>query len=229
MRTLKQTGVAVMISLALVFFLANVAHAQVDTTAKKDTVPPPPNTTAPPASTTTEPQPTPKRFVIYAGPNISTLRVNSEELKDDTQTGWHVGLSWRSKGFLFSQFGLRYNSPVFSLFPANGSGTGDHKFSVSSIDIPLTLGINILSATDKVLALRGFISAVPSFNIGVGDNDYGYDKDKIETFNFAGTLGIGVDVLFLVFELGYNYGFIDLLKDKDSKPGQAFLNIGFRF
>ena len=229
MRTLKQTGVAVMISLALVFFLANVAHAQVDTTAKKDTVPPPPNTTAPPASTTTEPQPTPKRFVIYAGPNISTLRVNSEELEDDTQTGWHVGLSWRSKGFLFSQFGLRYNSPVFSLFPANGSGTGDHKFSVSSIDIPLTLGINILSATDKVLALRGFISAVPSFNIGVGDNDYGYDKDKIETFNFAGTLGIGVDVLFLVFELGYNYGFIDLLKDKDSKPGQAFLNIGFRF
>jgi len=91
------------------------------------------------------------------------------------------------------------------------------------------LGINILSATDKVLALRGFISAAPSFNIGVGDNDYGYDKDKIETFNFAGTLGIGVDVLFLVFELGYNYGFIDLIKDKDSKPGQAFLNIGFRF
>jgi len=49
-----------MISLALVFFLANSAHAQVDTTAKKDTLPPPPNTTAAPASTTTEPQPTPK-------------------------------------------------------------------------------------------------------------------------------------------------------------------------
>ncbi|HEX3166557.1 MAG TPA: outer membrane beta-barrel protein [Chitinophagaceae bacterium] len=225
MRTLKQLGMAVMISLALIFFLTNSAQAQVDTTVKKDTVPPPPPTT----TTTAEPQPTPKRFVIYAGPNISTLRVNSEELKDDTQTGWHVGLSWRSKGFLFSQFGLRYNSPVFSLLPANHRDSGDHKFSVSAIDIPLTLGINILSATDKVLALRGFISAVPSFNIGVGDNDYGYDKDKIETFNFAGTLGIGVDVLFLVFELGYNYGFIDLLKDKDSKPGQAFLNIGFRF
>src|SRR5678816_2721910 len=190
MRTLKQLGMAVMISLALIFFLTNSAQAQVDTTVKKDTVPPPPPTT----TTTAEPQPTPKRFVIYAGPNISTLRVNSEELKDDTQTGWHVGLSWRSKGFLFSQFGLRYNSPVFSVLPANHRDSGDHKFSVSAIDIPLTLGINILSATDKVLALRGFISAVPSFNIGVGDNDYGYDKDKIETFNFAGTLGIGVDV-----------------------------------
>jgi len=225
MRTFKQIGSVVMISLALVFFLAIHAHAQVDSTVKKDTVPPPPPTT----TTTAEPQPTPKRFVIYAGPNISTLRVNSEELDKESQTGWHVGLSWRSKGFLFSQFGLRYNSPVFSILPANHRDSGDHKFSVSAIDIPLTLGINILSATDKVLALRGFISAVPSFNIGVGDNDYGYDKDKIETFNFAGTLGIGVDVLFLVFELGYNYGFIDLIKDKDSKPGQAFLNIGFRF
>jgi len=228
MTTFHKTGSAVVLTLALVFFLANYSQAQVDTTAKKDTVP----VTTVPATTETTAAPPKKetRFVIYAGPNMSTLRVESQDLKEESQTGWHVGLSWRSKGFLFSQFGLRYNSPVYSILPANATNsTGDHKFSVSSIDIPLTLGINILSATDKVLALRGFISAVPSFNIGVGDNDYSYDKDKIETFNFAGTLGLGVDVLFLVFEIGYNYGFIDLLKDSNSKPGQAFLNIGFRF
>jgi len=229
MSTFQKTGSAVVLTLVLVFFVANFSQAQVDTTAKKDSVP----VTTVPATTATTTAPTKeeKRFVIYAGPNISTLRVESDDLiKEGSETGWHVGLSWRSKGFLFSQFGLRYNSPVYSLLPANATNTsGDHKFSVSSIDIPLTLGINILSATDKVLALRGFISAVPSFNIGVGDNDYSFDKDKIETFNFAGALGIGVDVLFLVFEIGYNYGFIDLLKDSDSKPGQTFLNIGFRF
>ena len=228
MRTIKQIGCILVLSLVLVVCMISHSQAQVDTTVKKDTVP----VTTVPATmdTTTAPPKKETRFVIYAGPNISTLRVESGDLKEESQTGWHVGLSWRSKGFLFSQFGLRYNSPVYSLLPANASNSsGDHKFSVSSIDIPLTLGINILSATDKVLALRGFISAVPSFNIGVGDNDYDYDKDKIETFNFAGTLGIGVDVLFLVFELGYNYGFIDLLKESDSKPGQAFLNIGFRF
>src|SRR4030095_10037873 len=227
MRTFQKIGCVVVLTSALVFFQANYAQAQVDTTAKKDSVP---ITTVPiTTDTTTAPKSKEKRFVLYAGPNISTLRVESSDLKDESLTGFHIGLSWRSKGFLFRQFGLRYNNPVFSLLPANGRDSGDHKFSVSAIDIPLTLGINILSATDKVLALRGFISAVPSFNIGVGDNDYGYDKDKIETFNFAGQLGIGVDVLFLVFEIGYNYGFIDLLKDSDSKPGQAFLNIGFRF
>lgn len=227
MRTFQQIGSGVVFLLVLVFSSTNQLHAQVDTTAKKDTIPP---TTVTTTDTTTKPQSKEKsRFLLYAGPNISTLRVESDDLKDESQTGFHIGISWRSKGFLFSQFGLRYNNPVFSLLPANGRDSGDHKFSVSAIDIPLTLGINILSATDKVLNLRGFISAVPSFNIGVGDNDYGYDKDKIETFNFAGTLGIGVDVLILVFELGYNYGFIDLLKDSDSKPGQAFLNIGIRF
>lgn len=227
MRTFQQIGSGVVLWLALVFSSSNQLQAQVDTTAKKDTIPPAAVTTT---DTTTAPKPKEKsRFLIYAGPNITTLRVDSDDLKDESVTGFHIGLSWRSKGFLFSQFGLRYNNPVFSILPANGRDSGDHKFSVSAIDIPLTLGINILSATDKVLNLRGFISAVPSFNIGVGDNDYGYDKDKIETFNFAGTLGIGVDVLIMVFELGYNYGFIDLLKDKDSKPGQAFLNIGIRF
>ena len=223
MRTFKQNASVVLLGLAFVFFMANQTQAQVDTTAKVDTIPPPPPTT------TTKPQPTAKRFMIYAGPNVSTLRVDSDELQDETQTGWHVGLSWRSKGFLFSQFGIRYNSPVYSLLPAGGRDSGDHKFSVSAIDIPLTLGINILSATDKVLSLRGFLSAVPSFNIGVGDNDYGYDTDKIETFVFYGAAGIGIDVLFMVLELGYNYGFMDLLKDKDSKPGQAFLNLGIRF
>jgi hypothetical protein len=42
-------------------------------------------------------------------------------------------------------------------------------------------------------------------------------------------VGIGVDVLFMVFEIGYNHGFIDLLEDKESKPGQGFINLGIRF
>ena len=222
---------SVVLTLAFIFFMAQQSRAQVDTTAKKDTVvvTQPAPAPAPATTTTTTTEPTPKRFIIYAGPNVSSLRKSAEELKDESATGWHVGLSWRSKGFLFSQFGLRYNSPVYSILPTTGNTDGDHKFSVSSIDLPLSFGINILSATDKVLSLRGFLSAVPSFNIGVGDNDYDYDTDKIETFNFAGTVGIGVDVLFMVFEIGYNHGFIDLLEDKESKPGQGFINLGIRF
>ena len=215
---------------AVVLFLANQAQAQVDSTAPKtDTVP----VTTQPATTTSSSSGKPKgkpTIVLYAGPNVSTMRVESGDLENESKTGFHAGLYWRSKGFLYTQFGLRYNNAVYSIFPAGGNPSGDSKFSISSLDVPITLGINILNATDKVLNLRGFISAMPSFNLGVGDNDYNIEKDNIETFVFYGQLGIGVDVTFLVFELGYNYGFSDIIKDSDkSKPGQAFLNIGFRF
>ena len=216
-----------MLTLAFIVFLTQQSRAQVDTTAAPVTTQPAPQPTTTTPTTTTQPEA--KRFIIYAGPNVSSLRKSAEDLKDESATGWHVGLSWRSKGFLFSQFGLRYNSPVYSILPTTGNTSGDHKFSVSSIDLPLSFGINILNATDKVFNLRGFLSAVPSFNLGVGDNDYDYDTDKIETFNFAGSVGIGVDILIMVFEIGYNHGFIDLLEDKESKPGQGFINVGIRF
>jgi len=235
MKSFSQKASGVVLTLALIF-LAQQSQAQVDSTAaKKDTVPVKTDTvpvTTQPAATTesksTSEHKT-KRFVLYAGPNVSSLRKASDDIKDDAEAGWHVGLSWRTTGFFFSQFGLRYNNAVYSLRPASARDSGDYKFSVNSLDLPLTFGINILPGVDRVVSLRGFISAIPSFNLGVGDNDYNYDKDKIEGFNFAGTVGIGVDVLFMVFEIGYNHGFIDLLDDKESKPAQGFVNIGIRF
>ena len=226
MRTSFKIVFAVVFALALVLILTTHSQAQVDSTAPKtDTVP---ATTQPATSTSTSKPKEKPTIILYAGPNVSTMRVESGDLDNESVTGFHVGLNWRSKGFLYTQFGLRYNNAVYSVFPA-GRDSGDHKFSITALDIPITLGINILNATDKVLNLRGFISAMPSFNLGVGDNDYNIDKDAIESFIFYGQLGIGVDVLFMVFEIGYNYGFSDILKDAESKPGQGFLNIGFRF
>jgi len=226
MRTFQQIISGVVFTLGLVIFLAQQSQAQVDTTAKKDTVP----ATTQSATSTSSSKPKEKpTIVLYAGPNVSTMRVESSDLENDSKTGFHVGLNWRSKGFLYTQFGLRYNNAVYSVLPVGGTVNGDSKFSINSLDIPITLGINILNATDKVLNLRGFISAMPSFNLGVGDND-NFDKDAVETFVFYGQLGLGADVLFMVFEIGYNYGFSDILKDSEkSKPGQGFLNIGFRF
>ena len=174
-------------------------------------------------------QPKQKSFIIYAGPNISTLRVESEELNKESETGFHVGLSWRTQGVFYTQFGVRYNSPVYSIFPKTGNDSGDHKFTISDIDVPITAGINLLSGNDRGLNLRGYLGIVPAFNIGVGDNDEGFAKDSVNTFVLYGQAGLGVDVAFLVFEVGYNYGFRDIIKNYNSKPGQWFLNIGWRF
>ncbi len=250
MRSFKQIVSALVFTLAFVFFLSKPSQAQDTSAVTKDTTVTPMDTTVTPKDTTVAPKDTtvapaaaattqttesapaekPKgrsTFIIYAGPNVSTLRVNSEELSKESKPGYHVGLSWRKSGFFYTQLGVRYNSPVYSVFPSTGSDSGDHKFSVSDIDIPITVGLNFLGG--RILGLRAFLGAVPAFNINVGSNDEGFDKDNVNTFIFYGQAGIGVDVLFLSIDIGYNTGFSDLIKNYNSKPGQGFVNIGFKF
>ncbi|MBS1658078.1 MAG: hypothetical protein JST18_08285 [Bacteroidetes bacterium] len=168
-------------------------------------------------------------WLLYAGVNFSTLSVESDQLDFSSGVGYHVGAAFRSNGFFYYQFGLRYNSPSYTLMPAGAPDTADYTFPVSDLDIPITGGINFLSATNRVLNLRVFLSAVPSFNLGIGDNDFGLNKDSLNSFTFYGQGGVGVDVLFLVIETGYNFGFNDLFADHKSMPGQLFVNLGFRF
>ena len=106
----------------------------------------------------------------------------------------------------------------------------DGVFSVRSVDIPVTVGINFLTFVSRIVGLRVFVSAVPEFALGVGDNKLGISMDHINTFNIYGQAGVGVDVAFIFVEAGYNYGFIDLFKnDIQSNPNQIFINLGFRF
>jgi hypothetical protein len=148
--------------------------------------------------------------------------------------GWLVGASYKRGKFFYWELGARYNNPVYNLddatIPFDSAQLVDGIFSVRSIDIPATFGINILSITDRILGLRVFIRAVPSFVIGVGDNEINISKDNINAFNVYGELGVGVDIAFLFVEVGANYGFQDLSKDySTSNPYQIYISLGFLF
>jgi hypothetical protein len=233
MKNKKQIFSGVMFVVVFVLFGTIHSKAQDTTVVKTDSTTVATDsamtTTVSTTTPTTKPPKPKSTFIIYAGPNVSSLNAESKELDTKSQTGYHIGVSWRTQGFFYGQFGIRYNNPIYNIRPAGRPDSGDTKFSINSLDFPFTGGINILNATDKVLNLRGFISAMPSFTLDVGDNDYGYDKEKVNDFVFHGQVGLGADILFLVFEVGYNYGFGDLIKDTKSKPGQGFLNIGVRF
>ncbi len=99
------------------------------------------------------------------------------------------------------------------------------------IDIPVSFGINFLfSVTSRIVGLRVFVSAIPSFAIDVGDNDLDFSMDNVNAFNFFGQAGAGVDVVFIFIEAGFNYGFNDLFQDySTSNPSQPNINLGFRF
>lgn len=168
-------------------------------------------------------------FVLYAGANFSQLGVNESDFESTNEVGYHLGGYYKRGKFFYWQAGLRFASASYGLNSLASANDSINDFSVSSLDIPLSAGVNLLSATNRVLALRLFVSADPTINLGIGDNNFGLEKDDLNSFILNGQGGLGVNVAFMVIEVGYNYGLQDLFKDIESKPGQVFVNVGFRF
>lgn len=100
---------------------------------------------------------------------------------------------------------------------------------IHQLEVPISAGINVLSLTRRVFGLRLFGGVVPGYIAGVSDNPFNLVKDDFNRFQLSGRVGAGVDVFFLFIEIGYQYGFIDVLKEQDSNLSQLDLRLGFRF
>lgn len=215
----------------ILFFLltGNVALAQVDQNA--DTLKKAQTGPAQTASETKEKKPKKNEIVLYGGVNFTQLGGSGSKYESESDIGYQFGAYYKQGKFFYWQAGLRYCSAVTSFKKISPSATTEfEKLTVSDVDIPLTLGVNLLSATNRVLALRIFASAVPAFTMNVADNPLGITKDNVNSFVLYGQGGLGINVAFVVLEAGYNFGFNELLLDyPDSKPGQLFVNLGFRF
>ncbi len=171
-------------------------------------------------------------FKVFGGLNFNKLAMDESILKPTLAIGWDLGASYKRGKFFYWQIGVTYNNSVYNVNDTTlipGSPL-DGVFSVRNIDVPVTVGLNFLSFINRILGLRVYISAVPQFAIGVGDNKLNVSMDNINSFNLYGQAGVGVDVAFIFLEAGYSYGFMDLLKnDIKSNPNQIFINLGFRF
>jgi hypothetical protein len=223
--------------IVILISLNNVAMAQVPTDtakAKVDTTVAVMADTTKPAQTTAATTATnesggkQRHFIIYAGANSNQLGGSTDKYDANSGVGYHIGVAWQTNGFVYGQFGFRYNNAVYGFnSKATSKDTGDLK--VQALDIPLTVGINFLSFT-KVASLRAFISAMPSFTLGVSDNHFGISKDDVNSFILYGQIGIGATFAFALIDIGYNYGFEGLMKDFDNtKPGQWFVSLGVKF
>jgi hypothetical protein len=170
-----------------------------------------------------------KQFDIYAGVNSNTMSGSTASYNANSGTGYQIGVAWQKGNFTYWKVGLRYNYAVYGFNSlATSKDTGDLK--VQALDIPLSFGVNFLSFA-RIVSLRAYISAMPSFTLGVTNNRFGISKDDVNSFIFYGQIGIGADIAFLLIDFGYNYGTQSLMKNSTSStnPGQLYLNLGVRF
>ena len=174
---------------------------------------------------------------MSAGLGLNTLNLDSEDnIVSNSTEGFNLGFSYKRGRFFYYEVGARYNYRAFSVSGVSdeSNSTAESNFSVSTLDLPITGGINITSFADRLIGLRVFVSAIPSFLVSQDIDELPLEKDDINNFMLYGQGGIGIDITVFFIEIGYNYGFSNLINDIDSEsitsnPGQAYLNIGFRF
>jgi hypothetical protein len=209
----------------LVFVFVNVLKSQTDTTKVAQTEP------SKEANTDKKRK---DEFKVYAGLSLNTINGSSERFTSEITPGWMLGGSYKRGKFFYWEAGLRYNNAAYDLVDKgvaiDSSNVVDGLFAVRSVDVPLSVGINVLSFVSRIVGLRIYVGATPQFAFGVGSNDLGITKSDISGFNLLGQAGLGLDVTFLYLESGVNYGFSDLFSNYDqTNPLQVFIILGFRF
>ena len=168
-------------------------------------------------------------FKVWAGANFNGLNLDTElATTSDLTVGYNLGLSYKRGRFFYYEIGARLNRRPYNFTDAFDLSEKS-SFSTSAIDIPLSLGINLTSFADRLVGVRLFVSGIPSFTTSKKMDDIGLEEDDIEDFIFYGQAGIGIDIAFFIVEVGYNYGFSNMIKNVNSNPNQGYVNLGFRF
>jgi len=166
-------------------------------------------------------------IILYTGVNFTQLG-SSSAYESETDLGYQFGTYYKQGRLFYWQAGARLAKSKIGYKQADSADFSG--ISISDLDFPLTGGINFTSFMNRVLSVRLFVSAVPAITLKVSDNPYGITKEKINSFVLYGQGGLGINVAFLVLETGYNFGLNELIEgNTDSKPGQLFINLGFRF
>lgn len=165
-------------------------------------------------------------FKLYGGVSASQILLSNGAYESAYAAGYLLGISYKKGRYAYWEIGINYNGSVVTLDDVN---TLDQNMQIGQLELPLTVGFNLLGATRRVLGLRVFGGVIPGYITSIGDNPFDLAVDDFNRFQLAGRLGLGVDVLFLFLEGGYNYGFVDLLDSQDSNMSQLNFVLGFRF
>jgi len=161
-------------------------------------------------------------FPMYSGDGVDS----------STGIGFEAGGKLRIGGRFYVEPGVfwAYNT-------ADIAETGEEKaaFAISDFRIPVVLGFKIIKS--RVIALRIFAGAYPAFVTSVSDDDEERDivKDDLNSTQWSGRAGAGLDFTLISFDIGYDFGLtevIDLETHPDApsiKRNMFYLEFGLRF
>jgi hypothetical protein len=165
------------------------------------------------------------------GVTFGDLNPNPTNIKSNAQVGLNIGGDVIfGKQFYFSP-GIFYSSMASELEPLGGGSNFEVKFH--RIKIPAYLGIRLISPKLESMAnVRLFAGPSASWVADISSDNINVSKDDFNKFIWSGNGGIGVDLLFLFADAGYEFGLTDVFKDTNtlgkSKNNGFWINAGLR-
>jgi hypothetical protein len=174
---------------------------------------------------------------LKLGYNGSSLTTNLDSIKNQFNSGFHVG-AW-------AHFGKRfYVAPEVlycmsgGVFSYDGSVSSpkywSEKITIGSLDIPLMLGFKIIHS--DVITWRIEVGPEVSFALSKKISDDLNPKiqpSDLNTANWYVLGGTGIDFLFLAFDIRYKYGLSQLISDAsnqsfNTKNNVFLVSLGFK-
>ncbi len=172
-------------------------------------------------------------FIIRAGLHSvlsSESTINTTNVKGG-RIGWNLGGDMRFGNILFVQPGIHFYSSSLSL-KATDTNVKDFKKSakLQSLKVPVMVGVSPFNkggTSDFAFVLSAGI--VPTFNLGIVDDNNFIKNDDLTKVNWSGKVGAGLE--FGVFAVGvdYEFGFNKILKDAKDNFSIIGASIGFKF
>lgn len=159
---------------------------------------------------------------------VTFVNYSGDLIDSDTGVGFEAGGKLRAGSRFFVEAGFYWTTAGADATGLDGSATTDG-LRIQDVSIPVAIGYKIIKS--RPAAFRIFAGVVPSFVTSVSDNDFDIVKEDLKSTLWAGRAGLGVDLIIVSIDAGYDFGLSDIFEvSVDSvKRNQWFILVGARF
>jgi Outer membrane protein beta-barrel domain len=150
-------------------------------------------------------------FGLKLGYNASKLTSNIDSVKASINSGFHAGAFVRfgKRVYLQPEAYYTFSGGTFQNNVSNTINNWKQKVSIGTLDIPVLVGFKIINM--KILNWRIMAGPEVSFLVNSKVKDVNLTgpitSSDINKVNWYGQVGTGIDILFLTFDIRYQFGF----------------------
>jgi hypothetical protein len=188
---------------------------------------------------------------VFGGVNLSSLSSEGTQLTlvdsiihekgVDAELGYQGGVSVTFGNHFYISPGIWYTKFTVNSFLIDDDPKTTYddvnfekESSITMLTLPVRFGFRFINPqSENIFNVRLFGGVTGQHILSVstsGDSEIELDKDDYENVVVSATGGLGVDVLFLFMDLGYDLGLTNFEKSSNkSRHNSMFVNLGVKF